>query len=67
MTIDSKLAHLLSDFCLDVAKANFIATFIIPSFGHIDNGPGLIAILTRGTILVTLFLAFSWGFAKSEI
>ena len=59
------LAKILSDFCLDIAKAYFIGTIVTSSFGtipyEINNG-----ILIRGLLSVTLLLLLSWLFAQGR-
>lgn len=65
MKIDSKLARILSNFCLDIAKAAFIASFasgalITTSFFE------TIFLLTKTLFNVSLFLTISWQFAKME-
>lgn len=66
MTIDSKLAHLLSDFFLDIAKAYFIGTFVTPSLIGSNTLVQIIGILTKGMLAVILLLIISWKFAKLE-
>ena len=64
MKIDGTLAHILSDFFLDGAKAFFVATFVTPSLNNISSLPELLFVLTRGLLNVTLFLIASWQIAK---
>ncbi|MBU0569876.1 hypothetical protein KKB40_03785 [Patescibacteria group bacterium] len=66
MLLDSKLAHILSDFFSDIAKAYFVATFVTPPTNHIRTIAGIFAILLRGLASVILFLIVSWQFAKLE-
>ncbi|TSC64303.1 MAG: hypothetical protein G01um101493_163 [Microgenomates group bacterium Gr01-1014_93] len=61
--IDAKLARILSNFCLDIAKAYFIATFIAPSLGDI-SAQDVNFLLIRGTGNVILFLLLAWGWSK---
>lgn len=64
MVIDSKLAELLSDFSLDIAKAFFIATVVAPFLeGNIVQNIKL-AILFKGLISAILFLGTSRFFLE---
>lgn len=66
MVLDSKLARILSNFCADIAKAYFVATFITPPLsGEFSLGQGFL-ILIKGAVDVILFLILSWHFAKME-
>lgn len=61
--IDSKMAGLLSDFFLDIAKAFFVATFITPPFTQ----GGIIStllLLMRGMVFVTMCLWASRSFLE---
>lgn len=64
MKIDAKLAKLLSEFFLDIAKAFFIATFVTPSLSGISSFIEILLVLTRGLLNAILFLVFAWYFAK---
>lgn len=66
MRMDRKLAHLLSDFCLDMAKAVAIGTFITPSLSGMTSTSELVSLLTRGVASATMFLGFAWYLAKRE-
>lgn len=66
MEIDAKLAHLLSSFFLDIAKAAFVATFITPSLLQATSLVEIASLLTRGLINVILFLFLSWQLAQFE-
>ncbi|MBI5123719.1 hypothetical protein HZA75_07710 [Candidatus Roizmanbacteria bacterium] len=57
-TIDNKWATILSDFCLDISKAYFIATFVSPSINIVSLAQ-IFFILIRGIINVIIFLWFS--------
>ncbi len=63
MVLDPKLAGVLSDFCLDIAKAYFVAAFVTPP---LSTGPVLVTILMllRGLIAAILFIVLSWQFLK---
>jgi len=59
-TIDNKWATILSDFCLDIAKAYFIASFISPTISiYIQSPTEFLFLLTKGMVNVTMFLGFS--------
>ncbi|PIS22145.1 hypothetical protein COT50_03370 [candidate division WWE3 bacterium CG08_land_8_20_14_0_20_41_10] len=64
MKFDSKLAKLLSEFCLNVAVASFIAGFITPT--AVGSISGFLLLLTKYVLIATLFLFSSWKFAKLE-
>lgn len=66
MTIDPKLAGLLSDFFLDIAKAYFIAAFITPAISNSPSAVFAILSLTRTLLLAILFVLISWQLAKLE-
>jgi hypothetical protein len=59
-TIDNKWATILSDFCLDIAKAYFIAAFVSPSIliNEISSEMFLF-ILIMGITNVIIFLSLS--------
>lgn len=59
MIIDQKMASLLSDFFLDIAKAVFIATFIAPPLQRIGNLLDILLIFTKGLLGVIAFLYLS--------
>lgn len=63
MILDSKLAGILSNFCLDIAKAYFVAAFVAPP---LSTGSVLVTILMliRGLIAAILFIVLSWQFLK---
>ncbi len=63
MIIDPKLAGILSNFCLDIAKAYFIAAFVTPP---LSAGSVLVTMLMliRGLIAAILFIVLSWQFLK---
>ncbi|MBI3576894.1 hypothetical protein HY086_02575 [Candidatus Gottesmanbacteria bacterium] len=63
---DIKLAHLLSDFFLDISKAYFIATFVTPALTGASEIGVVLAILTKGLVNVILFLMLAWQFATLE-
>jgi len=65
MPINPKLAHILSDFFLDIAKAWFIATFVTPNFISI-NPAQLVGFLIKGTFSVMLYLLLAYQFSKLE-
>ena len=59
-TIDNKWATILSDFCLDISKAYFIASFISQSITINGVNPfDLFVALTKGMFNVIFFLVFS--------
>jgi len=62
--VDAKLASIMSNFCLDIAKAYFIATFVTPSLTSVSTGWEFVWILLRGLLNVILFLLASWQLAK---
>ena len=62
MVADGKLLNLLSDFCLDIAKAAFIAGFITPAVKA--SLTLFLLLLTKYLLLAILFLYFAWQFAK---
>jgi len=62
--IDPKLAGLLSDFFLDIAKAFFIASFITPELSHVKNIFELFSVLFNGLICVSISLWFSRQFLE---
>lgn len=64
MILDPKLANILSNFCLDVAKAYFVATFITPSLSGPPSLPEILVVLTKGLLNVIVFLGLSWQFSK---
>lgn len=64
MIIDSKLAGILSNFCLDIAKAYFITTFVAPPLSA--SGWEFMLMLTRGLAAVIVFIVLSWQFSKLE-
>lgn len=64
MKVDAKLTAILSDFCLDIAKAFFVATFVTPSLSGISSLLGILFVLTKGFLNVILFLVASWQLAK---
>lgn len=64
MKINTKLAALLSDFFLDIAKAFFVATFITPSLSGISSLPEIIFVLTKGMLNVIVYLLLAWLFAR---
>ncbi len=66
MILDAKLAGILSNFCADVAKGFFAATFITPALSETIDGWEVILILTKGLFTVTMFLLAAWKFAKLE-
>ena len=66
MILDKKLAGLLSNFCLDIAKAYFVATFITPSLTGSYGSLEISLVLIRGLLAVIMFLHLSWQFAKLE-
>ncbi len=66
MILDSKLAGILSNFCLDIAKAFFAVTFITPSLGGLSSWWEVILVLTKGMAGVTIAIILSWQFAKLE-
>lgn len=58
--IDNKWAAILSDFCLDIAKAYFIASFISPTISiYIKSPAEFLLLLTKGMANVIIFLALS--------
>lgn len=58
--IDNKWAIILSDFCLDIAKAYFIALFISPTIAiYITSPSKFLLLLTKGMVNVIMFLGFS--------
>lgn len=63
MILDSKLAGILSNFCLDIAKAYFITAFVSPPLG-LGSTLVIILFLTKGLIAATLFLVLSWRFLE---
>ena len=65
MILDSKLARILSNFCLDIAKAFFVVAFITPPLSA-DSIWQTILMLTRGVIGAIVFILLSWQFAKLE-
>lgn len=66
MKIDSKLARILSDFFLDLAKAAFVGTFITNAFSPGQTLGAIIFTLTRALVSVILFLLISWQLARLE-
>lgn len=66
MILDSKLAGILSNFCLDIAKALFVTTFVTPSLSGLSLGWELSLALTRGLAGVTIAIILSWQFTKLE-
>lgn len=57
--IDSKLAKLLSDFTLDIAKAFFVAAFVTQPLSHETNLFNLLIPLYKSLINVILFILVS--------
>ena len=64
MVLDYKLANILSSFCLDIAKALFVTTFVTPSLSGLSVGWEFFLALTRGLVGVTIAIVLSWQFAK---
>ncbi len=64
--MDPKLARILSDFCLDIAKGFFIATFVTPAISEVSSWWVVALILIKGLFAVTMGLLFAWKFAKLE-
>jgi hypothetical protein len=64
LVLDTKLAALLSDFSLDIAKAWFIAIFVSMDPTKISTFSAALWFLTKGLANVTLFLYLSWVLAK---
>lgn len=64
MVLDAKLAGILSNFCLDISKAFFVATFVTPSLSGLYYWFEILLVLIKGTIFVTIFILLSWQFAK---
>ena len=64
MVLDTKLAGILSNFCLDIAKVYFAVTFITPSLGGLSNWWEVVFMLTKGMASVTIAILLSWQFAK---
>lgn len=64
MRFDPKLASLLSNFCLDISKAYFIAGFITPALSGITSVSLVILTLTKTLLSAILFLAVSWILAR---
>ncbi len=64
MVLDTKLAGILSNFCLDLAKAYFVATFITPGLSGEFNLPEIVLVLTRGVLVVTILIFLSWKLEK---
>lgn len=64
INIDRTLTRILSDFCLDIAKAYFVATFITPSIFGVSNSIIILAILTKGLMIVILLLYCSYMLEK---
>lgn len=59
MVIDQKMAGLLSDFFLDIAKAVFIATFIAPSMQKSANSLEILLLFSQGVLNTIIFLVIS--------
>ncbi|PIP63386.1 hypothetical protein CO165_04515 [Candidatus Roizmanbacteria bacterium CG_4_9_14_3_um_filter_33_18] len=57
-SIDNKWATILSDFCLDISKAYFIAAFVSPAINIVSSAQ-IFFVLIRGIINVIIFLWFS--------
>lgn len=64
MILDAKLAGILSNFCLDIAKAFFVATFVTPGLSGEFNLPEVALVLTRGVFVVTILILLSWKLEK---
>ena len=64
MVFDSKLTKLLSDFCLDVAKASFVVGFVTPAVAA--SLFDFLLLLTKSLLVTILFVYFAWKFAKLE-
>lgn len=63
MVLDKKLAGILSNFCLDIAKAYFVVAFVTPP---LSSGSVLLTtlMLIRGLVAAILFIVLSWQFLK---
>lgn len=66
MILDRKLAGILSNFCLDIAKAFFVATFITPSLSGLSLWWDILLVLIKGLVFVIVFLLASWYLARLE-
>ncbi len=63
--IDSKLARILSDFCLDIAKAYFISAFVTAPINSSSLSLTILALL-KGLIAAILFIVLSRQFLEFE-
>ncbi|MBI3103477.1 hypothetical protein HYZ05_00895 [Candidatus Daviesbacteria bacterium] len=66
MVLDSKLAGILSNFCLDIAKAYFVAAFVTPALSGLTNWWEILFVLIKGLLFVIIFLLASWYLARLE-
>lgn len=64
MMLDKKLAGILSNFCADIAKAYFVATFITPSLSGLSLWWEILLVLIKGLVFVTMLILLSWRLAK---
>ena len=64
MIIDQKMAGLLSDFFLDMAKAIFITTFIAPPLQKVENPFEIMLTFGKGILTVVIFLTISRRFLQ---
>lgn len=66
MFLDAKLAKILSGFFADIAKAYFASIFISQTSEKFTNYFEVVIYLTKGALVVILFLLLSWEFSKME-
>lgn len=66
MILDRKLAGILSNFCADIAKAYFVATFVTPALSGLTMWWEIVFVLIKGVVFVIVFLLASWYLARSE-
>lgn len=66
MILDKKLAGILSNFCADIAKAYFVATFVTPALSGLTIWWEVMFVLIKGSVFVIVFLLASWHLARVE-
>jgi hypothetical protein len=66
MTRSQKLAHLLSEFTLDIAKAYFIGTFVTASLTNVAYNFQTLLLLIQGVGNAIVYLLISWYLAELE-